>query len=515
MSAKTGRKGTSSRRAAQTIICRSPPPPNCMPPRMIRVCPPAPGRGPLVPGLRPCSSTRAHARRRRVGTGQAAERRRSHAFREERAVSSAPFDAATLETLISAAMASPSLHNTQPWRYGRDHDALTLLIRAGPERVPPRTDPAGRALLLSVGAAVLNLRVAASHLGWRPVVRLLPDAAAPRCWRPYGWPERRARARCCARICTRRAGDATAAASPSPGAPSLRTSSMSWPSRPTAKGRCWSTPEFGSGAACSPSPPRPGTATGRTPTDATRAADGLTHTTAWASRQRCWARRTHGGDCPARLHRRPPGRAPAQPGLRTRPRPRPVEHRTRPPRRLAAHRAGAAERPPGGHRAPTPLLAPAPGPGLGQPALGAGRRPPGRPPHDTRRCSYASARGPQARRRPGWLPGRCWNPRGWNPRCWSPGRGRRSDTASVTDTAARPDSGGPVGDVPEPAVARRSVGTVQALFGEGPHPRRRGRQLPRLGSPAAFPLKFSVLKVGAGPWIVSGAIPRCRGSQPG
>ncbi|MFF5439264.1 Acg family FMN-binding oxidoreductase [Streptomyces achromogenes] len=39
--------------------------------------------------------------------------------------------------------------------------------------------PVGRALHLSVGAAVFNLRVAAAHFGWAPVVRLLPDPGDP------------------------------------------------------------------------------------------------------------------------------------------------------------------------------------------------------------------------------------------------------------------------------------------------------------------------------------------------
>ncbi|MGW8375201.1 hypothetical protein [Streptomyces sp. ODS28] len=92
---------------------------------------------------------------------------------------STTFDAATLERLISAAVAAPSIHNTQPWRYRLDPDTLTLLVRAEPERGLRHTDPAGRALLLSVGASVLNLRVAIAHFGWRPVVRLLPEPADP------------------------------------------------------------------------------------------------------------------------------------------------------------------------------------------------------------------------------------------------------------------------------------------------------------------------------------------------
>ncbi|GAB2809141.1 Acg family FMN-binding oxidoreductase [Streptomyces daliensis] len=90
-----------------------------------------------------------------------------------------PLDAATLENLISAAVAAPSIHNTQPWRYRLDPEALTLAVRAAAERGLPRTDPAGRALHVSVGAAVFNLRIAVSRHGWHPVVRLLPSPDDP------------------------------------------------------------------------------------------------------------------------------------------------------------------------------------------------------------------------------------------------------------------------------------------------------------------------------------------------
>ncbi|MFG3257583.1 Acg family FMN-binding oxidoreductase [Streptomyces sp. NPDC048172] len=88
-------------------------------------------------------------------------------------------DAATLEKLISAAVAAPSIHNTQPWHYRLDPDTLTLAVRAASERTLPCADPAGRALHVSIGAAVLNLRVAVARHGWRPVVRMLPDPADP------------------------------------------------------------------------------------------------------------------------------------------------------------------------------------------------------------------------------------------------------------------------------------------------------------------------------------------------
>lgn len=88
-------------------------------------------------------------------------------------------DAASLEQIVTAAGAAPSLHNTQPWRYRLQPGTLTLEVRAVPERALRAIDPAGRALHLSVGAAVFNLRAAARHLGWEAMVRLLPHAAEP------------------------------------------------------------------------------------------------------------------------------------------------------------------------------------------------------------------------------------------------------------------------------------------------------------------------------------------------
>jgi nitroreductase len=88
-------------------------------------------------------------------------------------------DAATLEKLISAAVAAPSIHNTQPWRFHLDTDTDTLQVRAATERALRHADPLARALHLSVGAALFNLRVAVAHFGWDPVLRLLPDPAKP------------------------------------------------------------------------------------------------------------------------------------------------------------------------------------------------------------------------------------------------------------------------------------------------------------------------------------------------
>ncbi|GAA2250354.1 nitroreductase family protein [Kitasatospora cystarginea] len=86
-------------------------------------------------------------------------------------------DAAALEKLIAAAVAAPSIHNTQPWHYRFRSESGVLEVRAAPERSLPASDPEGRALHISVGAALLNLCTAARRLGWAPEVNLLPDPA--------------------------------------------------------------------------------------------------------------------------------------------------------------------------------------------------------------------------------------------------------------------------------------------------------------------------------------------------
>ncbi|MFI2426656.1 Acg family FMN-binding oxidoreductase [Streptomyces sp. NPDC018955] len=88
-------------------------------------------------------------------------------------------NATALETLLAAAVAAPSIHNTQPWRFGFDPGTRTVTVHADRSRALALADPDGRALHLSAGSAVLNLRVAAAHLGWKPVPRLLPDPRDP------------------------------------------------------------------------------------------------------------------------------------------------------------------------------------------------------------------------------------------------------------------------------------------------------------------------------------------------
>ncbi|WP_406209344.1 hypothetical protein OH807_38570 [Kitasatospora sp. NBC_01560] len=84
-----------------------------------------------------------------------------------------------LRLLASAAGAAPSLHNSQPWRFTPMPDSLGVQVYTDPDRAVPLTDPDGRALHISVGAALFNLRVAGLRLGRDPEVRLLPERDEP------------------------------------------------------------------------------------------------------------------------------------------------------------------------------------------------------------------------------------------------------------------------------------------------------------------------------------------------
>lgn len=72
---------------------------------------------------------------------------------------------------------APSIHNTQPWRWRLRPDALELW--ADDARQLHATDPAGRMLTLSCGAALHHAEVALRADGWTATVSRLPDPDRP------------------------------------------------------------------------------------------------------------------------------------------------------------------------------------------------------------------------------------------------------------------------------------------------------------------------------------------------
>ncbi len=77
-----------------------------------------------------------------------------------------------LRFLLQWAMLAPSRHNTQPWIFEIEGDELRIF--ADEARALPVADPDGRQLVMSCGAAAVNLRLAAAHFGLATSTEVVP-----------------------------------------------------------------------------------------------------------------------------------------------------------------------------------------------------------------------------------------------------------------------------------------------------------------------------------------------------
>ena len=82
-----------------------------------------------------------------------------------------------LRFCLRYAVLAPSSHNTQPWRFRLDGDSVSVGLDTS--RGLAVTDPDDREALISVGAALLHLRVTLAALGFSCRIQLWPDPVDP------------------------------------------------------------------------------------------------------------------------------------------------------------------------------------------------------------------------------------------------------------------------------------------------------------------------------------------------
>lgn len=82
-----------------------------------------------------------------------------------------------LRLAVQHAVLAPSSHNTQPWHFIVDDDSI--IVCADRMRALPVVDPFDRELIISCGAALLNLRTALSHYGLGYRITLFPSTLDP------------------------------------------------------------------------------------------------------------------------------------------------------------------------------------------------------------------------------------------------------------------------------------------------------------------------------------------------
>lgn len=90
----------------------------------------------------------------------------------------APLSTQDARWAVEQACLAPSVHNTQPWLFRWDGEAFELHADTG--RGLMASDPDGRELVISCGAALYNLRLALRKLGYDARVTVLPHPDNPR-----------------------------------------------------------------------------------------------------------------------------------------------------------------------------------------------------------------------------------------------------------------------------------------------------------------------------------------------
>jgi nitroreductase len=86
-------------------------------------------------------------------------------------------DTGTVRRAIALATRAPSVHNTQPWQWRVGAGSVHLF--ADWTRHVPATDPDGRDLMISCGAALHHLRATLAAFGWSTAVHRIPNPADP------------------------------------------------------------------------------------------------------------------------------------------------------------------------------------------------------------------------------------------------------------------------------------------------------------------------------------------------
>ncbi len=82
-----------------------------------------------------------------------------------------------VQFFLNYAVLAPSRHNAQPWLFHVRRNAVELY--ADRSRALPVTDPDGREMIISCGAALANLLIAVQHFEYAPIVEMYSTSDKP------------------------------------------------------------------------------------------------------------------------------------------------------------------------------------------------------------------------------------------------------------------------------------------------------------------------------------------------